>query len=242
MRYSATKAIWISALAAGLAVGLYLFWFVGVHELPLSTSTQDWGQFGSYMAGTAGVAFALATVWMLADTIKIQKDELKLSREEIELSRQELQKSADALESQVKLSTRSLEMEQNYYLLKSVDQNIHSICNQSINNRSDRGLIWKYENTSAPIPGNSNQIKSIVRQYMLIIGEMETQTHSKSLLSLIKLSAPVTYKYRTILNKAMDAGYFCHFNDKLLGQAKKLIGYENYVADKQSSGPYNQDQ
>ncbi|MEM5513194.1 hypothetical protein WNY79_09875 [Pseudoalteromonas sp. AS84] len=74
-----------------------IFLYVSVFNGSLSKNSNDWGSFGSYLSGTAGVVIALFAVIWLIYSVSIQK-------EEIEKLKIELNKSAIEQEQQTEIS------------------------------------------------------------------------------------------------------------------------------------------
>lgn len=46
------------------------FWLYVFHSLPLSTKTDDWSNFGSYIGGVAGPALSFISILLVIETIK----------------------------------------------------------------------------------------------------------------------------------------------------------------------------
>ena len=80
-----------------VTIGFSVWWFSFENDQKLSTDMALWGSYGSFLAGSIGVTFGLATVWMLAETLKIQRQELKDTRSELESTRKVHEQSAKKL-------------------------------------------------------------------------------------------------------------------------------------------------
>jgi len=80
---------------ATLAISIFLY--ASVFNGALSNNSNDWGAFGSYLSGTAGVTIALFAVIWLIYSVSIQK-------EEIGQLKIELKKSAKEQEQQTEIS------------------------------------------------------------------------------------------------------------------------------------------
>ncbi|WP_306095776.1 putative phage abortive infection protein [Qipengyuania flava] len=96
---------WHLAIAGVLSLVVLLgFYWVGANKF----STEEWNEFGDFIAGAAGVIITTFTFLALLYTIHIQSTELALSRNELSLTRDELAlnrgeiaKSGKALRDQV---------------------------------------------------------------------------------------------------------------------------------------------
>ena len=89
---------WLLSLMTVLAtLAGSIFLYASVFTGTLSVNSNDWGAFGSYLSGTAGVTIALFAVIWLIYSVSIQKEEI------IEL-KNELKKSAIEQENQTVIS------------------------------------------------------------------------------------------------------------------------------------------
>lgn len=94
------KKFWkplLSLLVVVTTLVVAIFSYVSVFNGSLSKNSNDWGAFGSYLSGTAGVVIALFAVIWLIYSVSIQK-------EEIEKLKIELNKSAIEQEQQTEIS------------------------------------------------------------------------------------------------------------------------------------------
>ncbi|UAL41583.1 hypothetical protein K8B83_11730 [Shewanella inventionis] len=104
-----------------IASALYYFSFSG----ELSQKSDDWGAFGSYLSGTAGVIIALFAVIWLIYSVSIQKDEL-------EQLKGELKKSGVEQVIQTKISALTA-LINSYGTAASVSQQKLNACNDGNN-------------------------------------------------------------------------------------------------------------
>ncbi|MEZ9667439.1 hypothetical protein AB4284_07110 [Vibrio breoganii] len=100
---------------------LYYFSFGG----ELSQRSDDWGAFGSYLSGTAGVIIALFAVIWLIYSVSIQKEELAQLKNELE-------KSGDEQVIQTKISALTA-LINSYGTAASVSQQKLNACNDGTN-------------------------------------------------------------------------------------------------------------
>jgi len=206
MKKRVLNALLLAGLSVGISLAAYFGWFFITLDLPLSKSPEAWGQFGSYMAGTAGVSFALATVWMLADTLRLQRSELQLSRIEME-------KSSKALTTQVEISKRSIEKESLMHILKSVDENIEAISNQTIGNAQDTPLV-KILFNNRTLPKGKAQINAIAAQYISLVSYIESLDNDFKK-EAISISQPIIIKNYNMLNIIYKNEYFKNYIKEL---------------------------
>lgn len=99
----------IGVVVISILFVLLLYYFTFGNR-KLSTSPEQWGQFGDYIGGVLNPIFACATfiallytIKLQLDTIKLQKDSIKLQVEELKATREELSRSAKAQEESEKL-------------------------------------------------------------------------------------------------------------------------------------------
>ena len=99
----------IGLVVISILLVLLLYYFTFGNR-KLSTSPEQWGQFGDYIGGVLNPIFACATfiallytIKLQLDTIKLQKDSIKLQVEELKATREELSRSAKAQEESEKL-------------------------------------------------------------------------------------------------------------------------------------------
>jgi hypothetical protein len=80
---------WILVLAVGLTVigFVFLLWFVYetiasnlIQSAAGSTTIAAWGQFGDFIGGFIGIFFTIVGVFLLYETLTLQREELKESR------------------------------------------------------------------------------------------------------------------------------------------------------------------
>jgi uncharacterized membrane protein len=57
------------------AVGGAYYSYVGIDKV-ISTSGEDWGQFGDYFGGVAGALLSFISILLLAYTIHLQSEQL----------------------------------------------------------------------------------------------------------------------------------------------------------------------
>lgn len=91
----------------------------------LSKKSDDWGAFGSYLSGTAGVIIALFAVLWLIYSVSIQKEELAQLKNELE-------KSGDEQVIQTKISALTA-LINSYGTAASVSQQKLNACNDGTN-------------------------------------------------------------------------------------------------------------
>lgn len=101
---SALAVIVIGAFTVVVFAILAYVWKMGFH---LSSSSADWGVFGDYVGGAAGVILGFATLIALFVTVLLQRETLATARqqladskEEVRLTREESRRSASALTQQ----------------------------------------------------------------------------------------------------------------------------------------------
>ncbi|BED88988.1 hypothetical protein PspMM1_14560 [Pseudoalteromonas sp. MM1] len=104
-----------------LAAMMYFFSFGG----ELSSESGDWGAFGSYLSGTAGVVIALFAVIWLIYSVSIQKEELSQLKSE-------LKKSGDEQVVQTRISSLTA-LINSYGTAASVSQQKLNACNDGDN-------------------------------------------------------------------------------------------------------------
>ena len=217
------KAKIITALIITLIVslGAYILWFHFILSLPLSKSPEVWGQFGSYMAGTAGITFAFATVWMLADTLRLQRKELKLTR--VEMNR-----SANALNEQVLLNAQSLHIQRSYYFIKSIEENLNKEYNflSTIHDQNEFN-DQLFSNGNARI-----RLVSFLDQYMLLMHYKMKQKSNEEKEAIRILITPMTYKYKNIINSADQLGYLNKYNEEIKSEVLLDISFEDITFEK----------
>jgi len=108
-------------VAALVSLGLFFSTFSG----GLSSDSQDWGAFGSYVSGTIGVtAASLAVIWLIR-SVHIQKVELKYLKRELEKSssEQEKQTHISALTAMVSTSLKMIDGYENSLRLVETSTN-----------------------------------------------------------------------------------------------------------------------
>ena len=59
-------------IALGLLLIVILFYMLNFASYPISKNTADWGQFGAYIGGVAGVFLTLLTIILLIMTLNSQ--------------------------------------------------------------------------------------------------------------------------------------------------------------------------
>lgn len=79
------RLIGASVLSLALAVGGYLVWFWMICGYTLSSNPQDWAQFGDYLSGTLGPAFAFIAFIGVFETVRLQAEQLELSRRQAKI-------------------------------------------------------------------------------------------------------------------------------------------------------------
>lgn len=216
MKERVLNALILAGISVGISLAAYFGWFFVVLKLPLSKSPEVWGQFGSYMAGTAGVSFALATVWMLADTLRLQRSELQLSRIE-------MQRSSDALSTQVKLTEKSNSKQNFFYILQSVNENIEAISNQTIGNAPNIPIVKALFNSNTLRRGEP-QLLAIAAQYVSLVYYIENLDEAERSDAVI-ISHPIIVKNYNMFKMLLDNGYFDSFKPCL--KTKALVYLEN---------------
>jgi hypothetical protein len=82
----------IAGAAATLLVSCVYFVNFGAS---ISHSQSIWADFGNYLGGVVGPLLSLLTIFLVLETLRVQREELTLSREE-------LRKSSEALETQAR--------------------------------------------------------------------------------------------------------------------------------------------
>jgi hypothetical protein len=220
MKERILNALLLAGISVGISLAAYFSWFFVYLKLPLSTSPEVWGQFGSYMAGTAGVSFALATVWMLADTLRLQRSELQLSRVE-------MKKSSEALAKQVELAKKSDSKENFFYILQTVDTNIESISNQTIGNAPEAPIVKMLFNNRT-LPKGKAQILAIATQYMNLVNYIINLPKGEKE-DAILISQPIVLKNFSMLAKISKHGYFDNFKPHLKEQAINILRHSRDV-------------
>ncbi len=83
--YVIAAVLGCAALAA-LALFVARFWAVRLSPVP-----EHWGQFGDYIGGVLGTLAGLGTLWLLWDTVRLQRRMIVLAQDQLETSRKELQ-------------------------------------------------------------------------------------------------------------------------------------------------------
>ncbi|MFG6668707.1 hypothetical protein ACGK9R_16585 [Halomonas sp. HNIBRBA4712] len=212
MKDIALKSLLLAGISVGISLSAYFGWFFVALDLPLSKSPEVWGQFGSYMAGTVGVSMALATVWMLADTLKLQREELGLTRRELELTREEMQRTTEAHVKQAKINKSSHNIQRNYYYIKSIEDNLNKIYQKLDLFIDENG----FEDTFFMHIKNQMDAKAFTDQYMLLIQATNNQNNEEDKLNIHMLINPIKYRHRIIVNLLYDAGFFEKYNKSLL--------------------------
>lgn len=216
MKERVLSALILAGISVGVSLAAYFGWFFVVLKLPLSKSPEVWGQFGSYMAGTAGVSFALATVWMLADTLRLQRSELQLSRIE-------MQRSSDALSTQVKLTEKSNSKENFFYILQSVNENVETISNQTIGNAPDLPIVKALFNSNT-LQKRQPQLLAIAEQYVSLVHYIENVDEAEKS-DAVLISHPIIVKNYKMFKTLSDNGYLDSFKPSL--KEKALFHFEN---------------
>tara|TARA_B100000678_G_scaffold196179_1_gene164590 strand:+ start:1672 stop:2358 length:687 start_codon:yes stop_codon:yes gene_type:complete len=109
-----------------VTIGFSVWWFYFKHGQWLSTDMALWGSFGSFLAGSIGVTFGLATVWMLAETLRIQRQELAATREELTRTRSVHEDTSRNMRLQYKLMLQERERKifesEVFVLVKAIDE------------------------------------------------------------------------------------------------------------------------
>ena len=77
------KLFWIAISCLGLSAG---FWLIIFHKLPISTKTDDWSNFGSYLGGVTGPLLSFISIILVLRTISLTQ---KNHEEQIKLISQE---------------------------------------------------------------------------------------------------------------------------------------------------------
>ncbi|KAB8314770.1 hypothetical protein SD81_035810 [Tolypothrix campylonemoides VB511288] len=83
---------WITWLVSGTAVALllatiagpvYLYFFVGQFDGPLTTDDEHWANFGSFIGGVAGPLLSLITVVLLLANLRVQSHQVDAIQQEL---------------------------------------------------------------------------------------------------------------------------------------------------------------
>ncbi|MDF3917534.1 hypothetical protein P3W43_01550 [Salinicola salarius] len=228
MRYSENKAVLFAALISAGSVGAYMFWFFLIKHYPLSTETSDWGAFGSFLAGTAGVSFALATVWMLAETLRLQRSELSLTRDELAQTRKELAETSAAQKKQVELISASSKIDQIHHLSRQVDENISGLLRESYGNIY-RGPSVKLTLETGRIDHacDNDQIKAVATQYAFLLSVLLRKENKPYFKIIVDIVQALVFKHRKALVTLCDNGYMDIYRDDIRNHGKALAWFDS---------------
>lgn len=180
------------------------------------------------MAGTAGVSFALATVWMLADTLRLQRKELGLTRNELALTRREMQRTADAQGEQTKINEKSNNIQRSYYFIKSIEENLNNEYAHLHNIYDSHGFndrLYK-DKTTLQI------LIKFIDQYMLLIHYKLKQTDKETREDISLLIRPILYKYKDIISFSREEGLFNKYSDDIKAEADIEISFNDLTFEK----------
>lgn len=108
---------WGIASLGAVLVTIYFGYFGLYLQHPPALDADKWGQFGDFFGGILNPLVAFAAFYWLTQSVKIQKTELELAREAS-------QKSAQALEAQVQVSQKSVQISAMTALLVSIQSEL----------------------------------------------------------------------------------------------------------------------
>ena len=132
----------IGVVVISILFVLLLYYFTFGNR-KLSTSPEQWGQFGDYIGGVLNPIFACATfiallytIKLQLDTIKLQKDSINLQVEELKATREELSRSAKAQEESEKLfaeQSKIFKQQQFEATFFSMLNQLNQLCSKIVN-------------------------------------------------------------------------------------------------------------
>jgi hypothetical protein len=94
-----TSLIWLGAVAAWIAFGLYVYNFGPGNWFKLSSNQSDWGLFGDYIGGVLNPYFSFLAFIGVTFTVVLQARQLDIVREQA--NNQEMQRVISALSSHI---------------------------------------------------------------------------------------------------------------------------------------------
>lgn len=107
------KTVFAVLVFAAVVMGAYLLYFA---QFPIARTSDRWGQLGDYFGGVLNPAVALAALYLLSLSIRIQRKELAETRQALKEQARHAQDSADlaALTSLVNASLAEASIHRDY--------------------------------------------------------------------------------------------------------------------------------
>lgn len=228
MRFSGKKAILISTVFAVVTIGIYMVNFTWFEGYGLSPRPEDWGYFGSYIAGTIGVFLALATVWMLAETLRLQRQELALTREELSLTRDELAESSKAQKRQAELLQQTSAIDQIHYLTKQIEENIAGFLEERYGNdirQPSVKIILQQKRINSDV--DDYQLKAISVQFAFLVSILLRSEHEEYFNIIYDIIQSIVFKHRAALTGLCDFDYFAGYRSDIKDHVLALIWFDD---------------